>query len=327
MSQPHGMLVVNKPAGITSHDVVNRIRRIFRTKRVGHTGTLDPQATGVLVLCLGNGTRLAEYLSADRKQYLAEFTFGFETSTQDIWGEVTERFDASNLTAKAVLGQLPWLAGSISQVPPMVSAKKVDGKRLYQLARQGKTVEREPRSVSIFQFEMSDFVAGNSPTASMLISCSSGTYIRTLAYDLGRLLGVGCSMSRLERLSVGTGTGAFTLDHSHTLESVQILSDQPNSQQELHNLLLPLEQAVDNWSFVHLTTEQEVCIRHGQHLSLSELEIYSELADPIALLDSNKKLTAIARIEGKTIRPIKVMALDPEHELDDSALIIASESD
>src|SRR5579871_4611704 len=149
-----GLLIVDKPAGMTSHDVVNAVRKLFHTKRVGHTGTLDPDATGVLVLCLGQATRLAEYLSASRKHYVTTVVFGVETATQDASGAVIAERDAGFLTAERVAALLPRFRGTILQVPPMVSARHHQGKRLYELAREGVTVEREARQIHIVSLEL-----------------------------------------------------------------------------------------------------------------------------------------------------------------------------
>lgn len=204
---PTGVLVVDKPAGMTSHDVVAVIRRAARQRRVGHTGTLDPGATGVLVLCLGRATRLVQYLQAGEKTYAAEVTFGMVTTTQDLSGEVIEEHDAAGLDEAAVRDALDGFRGDIEQVPPMVSALKVDGERLHEKARRGEVVEREPRSVTIHELRLESFAPGERATAGLTVTCSSGTYVRTLAHDLGRTLGVGAALAGLRR----TANGPFTL--------------------------------------------------------------------------------------------------------------------
>ena len=192
---------------MTSHDVVGVARKLFRTKRVGHTGTLDPDATGVLVLCLGNATRLAEYLSAARKHYVADVVFGIETDSQDASGQVVAERDAAHLTQADVNAILPAFRGAIQQVPPMVSALHHEGQRLYDLARQGIMVERAARAVQIDELELTASIPGAHPTARLEITCSTGTYIRSLAADIGAAAGVGGMMQTLRRTWVGEREG------------------------------------------------------------------------------------------------------------------------
>jgi tRNA pseudouridine55 synthase len=243
MNQPDpcGVLVVDKPNGITSHDVVNRVRRAYQTRQVGHTGTLDPMATGVMVLCIGAATRLAEYLTACNKHYTAEFTFGMQSDSYDTMGTILETRDASHITAWDVEAALPQFTGSILQVPPMVSAVHHQGKRLYQLAREGKTVERNPRAVVVDELLLTDFEAGGAAKARLEITCSSGFYVRVLADDLGRSLGVGAVMSGLRRPWVGhSHNDSFSVDRAVPLDDI---SNSTNCTQ-LQKWLVPMESAV-----------------------------------------------------------------------------------
>ncbi len=203
-----GVLVVDKPAGMTSHDVVQVVRRVVGQRRVGHTGTLDPDATGVLVVCLGRAARLVQYLQAGRKTYAATMVLGRETSSQDASGEVLSDVDASHVDEHAVCVAMTRFQGDIEQVPPMVSALKVDGERLHEKARRGETVERDPRPVTIHDLVLEDFRPGRQPEVSFLVTCSAGTYVRTLAHDIGQLLGVGGSLTSLRRIA----NGPFTVD-------------------------------------------------------------------------------------------------------------------
>lgn len=211
----HGLLAIDKPAGITSHDVVDRVRRLLHERKVGHSGTLDPDATGVLLLGVGNATRLLRYLDVvpggtvenpnTSKAYTAEVVLGIETTTLDASGDVTVEHDMNEVIAASTTESLQALVddkltGPIMQVPPMVSALKVDGKRLHELAREGIEVEREARPVTIHRFEVLGLDAN---VVSIRVECSSGTYVRTLAQDLGRLLGGGAHVRRLRRVSVG----------------------------------------------------------------------------------------------------------------------------
>ncbi len=206
----HGFLVVDKPAGWTSHDVVARARRLLGERRIGHAGTLDPAATGVLPLAVGAATRVLEYLADASKTYLAEVTFGVATDTLDADGRLTALGDATALTRDAVDRHLPAFRGPLDQIPPMHAAIKVGGRRLYELARRGEEIERAPRRVEIATLELIDWAA---PVATLLVDCSKGTYVRALARDLGAAVGPGAHLSNLVRLR----TGPFTLCQVITL--------------------------------------------------------------------------------------------------------------
>lgn len=195
-----GILNVDKPLQLTSHDVVNRVRRTAGMRRVGHSGTLDPLATGVLLLCLGRATRLAEYVTGLPKTYVATVRLGQTTQTYDAEGEVVAERPFTHLTPTAVTQALASFRGDIWQQPPMYSAVKVDGQRLYKLARQGKQVDRPPRPVTIYELVLE---AAALPELTLRVTCSAGTYIRSLAHDLGESLGCGAHLSGLRRTRVG----------------------------------------------------------------------------------------------------------------------------
>lgn len=201
--KPFGFAVIDKPAGCTSHDVVNVLRRRFGTKRVGHTGTLDPMATGVLILCVGAATRLAEYVPSGPKEYHAEIVLGVETDTEDTQGRILNETYASHLSEADVASVLDRFRGQIAQVPPMASAVQVGGVRLYKLARKGEVVDRPSRSVEVYELQLQAFEAGRRPKLSLRALCSAGTYIRTLAADIGKSLEVGGAMSGLRRVRIG----------------------------------------------------------------------------------------------------------------------------
>lgn len=216
-----GMVNVLKPPGMTSHDVVNYIRRLTGIKRVGHTGTLDPGASGVLLVCCGSATRLAEYLPSN-KQYRAEITFGIVSSTGDSSGKMIYRGILGDFTKGLVEKTLESFTGEIDQVPPMTSAVRFHGKKLYELARQGKVVEREARKVSIDTLELVRWYDhSDNPRALIDISCSAGTYIRTLCEDIGERLGCGAFMSFLLR----TGVGSYLISEASTLEELKTLAE------------------------------------------------------------------------------------------------------
>jgi tRNA pseudouridine55 synthase len=216
----HGIAIVDKPAGVTSHDVVGMLRRRFNERQVGHAGTLDPDATGVLVIAVGKATRLLRFIEKTRKEYVGEVVLGTSTSTLDSSGDVTGEFDMSSVTvddARRVVAE--HLMGDIEQIPPMVSAIRVDGRRLHELAREGIEVERAPRPVTIHRFDVAE-----GPALGVLqvdVECSAGTYIRTLAADLGELLGGGAHLRNLRRTSVGAfGIGEAAPPDECELQSV-----------------------------------------------------------------------------------------------------------
>jgi tRNA pseudouridine55 synthase len=220
----HGLLVIDKPAGWTSHDVVGRIRRLTGERQVGHAGTLDPMATGVLPVAVGDGTRAIEYLANESKSYEADIVFGVETDTQDADGRVTALSPIGDLNVGALERTLALFRGPIEQIPPMHAASKIDGVKLYELARKGITVERAARSVVIHELEL---LAWNPPVATIHVHCSKGFYVRALARDLGETLGVGAHLGNLVRLS----TGPFTLCDAWSIGELEQLSGNDFSEQ------------------------------------------------------------------------------------------------
>lgn len=218
------VLLVDKEVGPTSHDVVQAVRRASGQSRVGHTGTLDPAATGVLVICLGRATKLVRFLQAGTKTYAATMVLGVETASQDADGEVLTRTAAGHIDERRFCEALTRFQGEIEQIPPMVSALKVDGQRLHELARRGETVDREARRVTVHDLVLDAFDATSDPehpTASFLVTCSAGTYIRTLAHDVGQALGVGGSLTALRRVA----NGPFTVDEAHDIGSIRAAAE------------------------------------------------------------------------------------------------------
>jgi tRNA pseudouridine55 synthase len=255
--QISGILNIDKPAGMTSHDVVNRVRRISGQRRVGHAGTLDPSATGVLIVCLGQATRVVEYIMASDKVYQAQIRLGISTDTHDAEGEVTA-------TAEVDVGQeedwrireaLTAFVGSIQQVPPMYSALKREGVPLYRLARQGITVERKPRPVVIYDIELLDW---NPPLFTIQVECSPGTYIRALARDLGQELGCGAHLHSLTRLA----SGHFTLEEAASLDELTEAFAQGDWQGFIH----PLDEALLDFEALVVDAQAERHLRHGQQI-------------------------------------------------------------
>ena len=254
-----GILVIDKPAGLTSHDVVSRVRRIFGTRRVGHTGTLDPFATGVLVLLLGKATRLARFLDKDVKEYVAGVQFGWETDTGDRTGKAEGGRRKTEADVQSVLSETDWedvlakFRGEILQTPPMYSAKKVEGKKLYELARAGVEVAREPERVTIYEVAILDNTDLEANARMILrVVCSAGTYVRTLAEDIGRAVGTGAHLFSLRR----TAAGQFDLRRSFTLEQ---LNDSPVPM----NTLLPLDFAVRHLAEFRLDDNRVAPTRDG----------------------------------------------------------------
>lgn len=229
---PEGILLVDKPSGITSHDVVDRVRRLFHMKRVGHAGTLDPMATGLMLILVGKATKVSQYLMSMDKEYAGTLKLGEETDSQDADGEVLVRKEVPELAEDIVRAEMKTFMGDQYQTPPMFSAKKVNGQPLYKLARKGKTIAREPRVIHISKFEMTAFSA---PEISFLVACSKGAYVRTLAHDLGQKLGCGAHLNALRR----TGVGKFRIEEADTLEVLKEASSTV-----LRKKLVPVLQAV-----------------------------------------------------------------------------------
>ena len=262
----HGLAVVDKPAGVTSHDVVGMLRRKFGERQVGHAGTLDPDATGVLLVAVGRGTRLVRFLTDLGKTYTGEVVFGAATDTLDDSGGVTATFDMSGLGLDTVRDAARSLTGPIMQVPPMVSALKVGGRRLHELAREGIEVEREPRPVTVYRFEVE-------PTDDPLVfaievQCSKGTYVRSLADDLGRLCGGGAHLRRLRR----TAVGSFTVAEAAAPDAVE---------------LQPLRVALRDYSNVTVDEPTAAMVRQGRVLPRFDGD------GPWAVLDLDGELLAM----------------------------------
>lgn len=288
-----GVLVIDKPAGITSHDVVDRLRRVLGTKRIGHAGTLDPMATGVLALCVDSATRVMETLSASTKEYVAGVRFGLTTDTLDTTGQTTGETDASSLTAEQVEAQLPAFRGAILQVPPMVSARHHQGRRLYDLAREGIEVEREARPVTISRLELTAFTPGSTPEAVLEIECSAGTYIRTLAADLGAAVGVGAAMSALRR----TRSGSFALADALPLDAVE------RSEATANAAKARLYAAMAVHAPVRMSLEEALAFLHGQATSSCD-------ADEGAIISVwyGDALLGLGKAKGGRAQPWKVLA-------------------
>ena len=248
----NGFFNVNKPRGVTSHDVVAAIRRASRERRVGHAGTLDPAAEGVLLVCLGPATRVVEYLMDSHKRYLATVVLGVTTTTDDAEGQVISRRDASGVARADVERVLAHMVGRVLQVPPMYSALKVQGKPLYKLARSGVEVEREPREVEILDLQLLDF---EPPRLRLGVLCGKGTYVRTIAHDLGEHLGCGAHLERLVR----TAVGRFVVEDAVPLQ--RLVDALEHGQWE--NLIYPTDEALIGLDAIVVGQEGERRITTG----------------------------------------------------------------
>ncbi len=249
-----GLVIIDKEAGWTSFDVVARLRRILGTRRVGHTGTLDPAATGVLPVLYGRGTRLAELLMEHDKEYLVRCRLGVTTDTQDMTGTVLERREVSCSPGEVRAAALSFL-GEQLQLPPMYSALKVGGKRLYELARAGEEVKREPRPVTCYAIEVKEV---SLPLAELRVHCSRGTYIRTLCHDLGERLGCGAAMESLRR----SRSGDFSLQEAHTLQEVALAGEEGR----LGEWIWSLDRLLSAYPRLEVKPEHERLLRNGNRI-------------------------------------------------------------
>jgi tRNA pseudouridine55 synthase len=293
----NGVLVINKPRGWTSHDVVNKARRLLQERQIGHTGTLDPLATGVLVLCIGKATKLVRYLEADNKEYTAELKLGSTTDTQDADGRVLETRDYSAPSIDQVREAMYSFQGSIQQRPPAFSALKVNGVPSYRLARQGTAQEHEKRPVTIYEIRLVDFV---DPVARFTVRCSKGTYVRTLCADIGDRLGMGAHLISLVR----TRSGRFQLEKALTLEQTSELAASGTAEQAL----IPLNTAVDAFPAMTVDESDSRKISHGNALTLPQTTDLSVLSGPIRIVGHDGKLLAIARAVDRMLKPEVVFA-------------------
>lgn len=310
-----GALIIDKPVGLTSHDVVARVRHLLRERRVGHTGTLDPFATGLLIVLIGRATRLAQFLSGLQKEYEAVIRLGFATDTGDITGKPlvnSEALSAHAAGSDVMLGEseieaaLASLRGDIDQVPPMYSAKKQQGRKLYELARRGEEVERQPVRVTIQRFEMNragGLLKDNRDGTydlDVLVACSAGTYVRTLAEDFGKQLGIGAHLAELRR----TRVGSFTIGSASTLEQLK----ESVAEESLGRVLLPPDDVLAHLPVVDLSDADLRKVRNGVSVEVSEPEWTS--GAQVRLRDQHGHLVAVASFEaGKnSLRPRVVLA-------------------
>ena len=306
-----GVLVIDKPVGFTSHDVVAKVRRILRERRIGHTGTLDPFATGVLVLLIGRATRLAQFLVVSDKEYDAVIRLGFATDTGDRDGAPLSSITPSqNLkwSTQQIRDSLNNLTGSILQLPPMHSAKKLGGQKLYELARRGIEVERDPIKVTVYSFEPSGSDPELNPNEdgtvdlAVRVHCSAGTYVRVLAEDFGKSLGVGAHLSSLRR----TRSGRFSLREATTVEDLQQVVDAG----QLGTMLVKPEAALSMMPFTHLSDEDARRARNGMAVRYANAE--GTDGENIRMLDNENRLIGVGSFDSlqQSIQPRVILPID-----------------
>ncbi len=276
----NGILIVNKPEGWTSQDVVSKLRGVFHEKRVGHGGTLDPMATGVLPVFFGRATRAVEFFEHADKKYVATVRMGLITDTQDTTGNVLEQREVS-ISDSDVQAVLPKFIGKIEQIPPMYSAIKIGGKKLYELARAGKEVERKPRAIEIFSLEMKHLTEND---WQLTVHCSKGTYVRTLCHDIGLALGCGACMASLQRIAAG----AYELSESVSMED--LIADENRESR-----LLPVDSLFAHLPALTMTAAQEKCIRNGASFTrrgviAGRYRVYGQNGEFLALCEAKNEI-------------------------------------
>lgn len=284
----NGFVVIDKPAGITSHDVVSRVRRILGTRKVGHTGTLDPFATGVLPVAVNDGTKAIPFLDEGSKTYEALLRLGVATDTLDMTGTIISESDPYHITCEQFVSSLAGFTGVISQIPPMYSAIKQNGQPLYKLARQGVEVERKARTVEIFSLELLSFEL---PFVSLRVTCSRGTYVRTLADDIGAMLGCGASLKELRR----TASGLFNIFAAHTLEELE----RSVGEGRVASLCIPPLESLAHLPDIPLTAEGLTKISFGRSPLWCETNVEPETLPggaTLVRLSSNGSLVAVAQL-------------------------------
>lgn len=290
-----GIVIIDKPTGWTSHDVVNKVRGILKEKRIGHTGTLDPLATGVLVLCVGSATRIVRYLESDDKEYLAEFRLGITTDTQDADGQVLETRHYTPPAADDIEAVLCGFRGVVQQRPPAYSALKVNGVPSYRLARSGREHRHPERSVTIYRLELLSF---EDPMVRVKVHCSKGTYVRTLSADIGERLGTGAHLTALNRVR----SGRFRLDQAISIDGLAVLATQDRVQEAV----LSLASALEGMPAVHLDAAAAGRIRQGNQVP-SAAGASLPPTERVRVMDAQGSLIAIGRLERGMIAPETVL--------------------
>lgn len=292
-----GVLCVNKPSGMTSHDVVNSIRKLYRTKKVGHTGTLDPIADGVLTILLGKATKLSDYLSVDTKVYRAGIKFGTVTDSQDVTGEIISSCN-SNVEETSLKKVCNEFIGKILQTPPMYSAKKINGEKLYNLARKGIVVERKPEEIEIYSIDVDEFDQ-KQQTAIITVNCSKGTYIRTLCDDVGKRLGCGACMTSLTRLS----NGNFIIDNSYSPDAISSMTEE-----QRYSIIQSTESVLSCYDKIVLPDFYAKLCNNGCEIYQRKIGDRHQVGCFLRMYNGNGVLLALGKVlefnDGTAVKPV-----------------------
>lgn len=295
----NGIINFNKPQNTTSHDCVALIRRLTGIKRVGHTGTLDPMATGVLPICIGSATRITEYLDEDEKTYRCTMRLGIETDTQDIWGTITREQPVENLSPDRIRDAVFSFQGDVVQIPPKYSALKVNGKRLYEYARAGQDVEIKSRHIFISKMVLDDF---SHDEITFTVTCSKGTYVRTLCRDIGDKLGCGGTMTALVRLS----TGMFQIGQAVAPETLKTMT-----REEIEEILIPVDAPLVGFPPLHLEKPEAKDFTNGKPIQLAE---NTAVSGKLIRVYYGHEFIGVGRLAGKEMTADKVFNTRLQHE-------------
>lgn len=296
----NGIINIYKEKGFTSHDVVAKLRGILKQKKIGHTGTLDPDATGVLPVCLGKGTKLCDMLTDKEKAYSVKFVLGKATDTQDISGEIINETDVSEARKEAtdehIKDVVESYIGEYDQIPPMYSAIKINGKKLYELAREGKEIERPARRIKIIKIEN---MVIDYPYISMDVYCSKGTYIRTLCHDIGIKLGTYACMTELERIK----SGDFIKEDAKTLDEIKVLHEN----EELEKIIVPVEKMFDGLKKITVYEWMNKLLINGNPLFIKDLKVQELVeGEKVSVFDHTNTFIGVYTVKGNMIKPDKL---------------------
>lgn len=302
-----GILLLNKPLGMSSNGALQKIKYLFFAAKAGHTGSLDPLATGVLPICLGEATKFTQFLLDADKRYRATFRFGMATASGDADGDIVSEKGAESLTQRQVEAALDCFRGDITQVPSMFSALKHQGQPLYKLAREGVEVERDARPVTIFSLELTDFRPGQFAEADVEIHCSKGTYVRTLAEDIGEQLGCGAYVSRLHRTAAGPFDDADTV----TLEELEQMRENLQAE-ELDYLLKPMDAGIQHMMSVELSEDMAFYFRQGQTMMVPQAYRESQEGDIVRVFELDGPFLGVGQVtDDGRVAPKRLVVAQP----------------
>lgn len=290
-----GYLLIDKEQGMTSFAVVSALRKILHTKKIGHTGTLDPMATGLLLICVEKGTKAVSVMPESTKTYEAEMLLGVSTDTEDITGEIIEE-KAVNVTEDEIIKLFPRFIGEMDQIPPMYSAKKVNGQKLYDLARKGEVIERKPSHITIHTIEILEI---NLPKVRFSVKCSKGTYIRTLCKDIGEALGTHATMTSLRR----TDTEGFSVNDAYTLDQLREMNDE-----EIAEKIMDMDSIFKVYNRIDMTEESDQYLRNGNAIYEDEIRGEIDDSDIYRVYYSNGHFGALYKKNGKELKVYKMFS-------------------